>query len=457
MKHLQLLWSARVAAILIAALGVLALVSVVVPQSSTLGAEYVETWVSLQPWLARPLIALGLDRVFSSWPYWLVSGLLCVNLIACTIRRVVKRRGVSTLGQPSGEHSRIHCAESADVIAHGLRAAFRFARVLNADDKGVVCAWGAWGFAGSVVMHAGLVLVVLAGVVTGLTRLESNLVLTEGQSVSDVAATYVETSRSPLMGDPFTGAEITLDRLEFDYAGSTITDARAFFSVADDGTSRFARARVNEPLRVGAKAFLLQDAGYAVGLRYTDAQGETFEAFVNLGEARPEGYYDTIDVGGWRLGLLAVPDATRLAEPADAKLNPVDPGLLVSAGAIAEDAPVTLAEAGLIRPGEVLQLPQGSLQLVDVRRWNRFNVRADGGLPVMYVALALIVIGTVVRVTDPDRVVRILLTGDGAVTVWSRARWGRVIAERAQDRVMRELAKLDPSATDSQEEDENER
>ncbi len=453
MKLLRLLWSARAAAVLIAALGVLALISVIVPQSSTLGAEYVDTWVTSQPWLARPLLALGLDHVFSSWPYWLVSGLLCVNLIACTIRRAVKRRGLPALGSPSSDSLHATCDARAELIAGTLRSTFRFATVTNADDRGVICVWGKWGFVGSVVMHAGLVLVVVAGVVTSLTRLESNLLLTEGQTISDVPSSYVETSRSPLVGDPFTGAEITLERLEFDYVGPTITDARAFFSVFEEGSNRSETARVNEPLRVGPKAFLLQDAGYAVGLRHTDAQGQTFEAFVNLGQARPEGYYDTFDVSDLRLGLLAVPDASRAGEAADAKLNPADPALEVSAGTIT-GSEVTLSEVGMIRPGETIQLPQGSLQLIEVRRWNRFNVRADGGLPVVYVALLLIVAGTVARVSDPDRVVRILLEDDGTVRIWSRARWGRVIAERAQERVTREMAMLDPRAAQEENEDE---
>lgn len=437
MRVWRLLWSARVAGVLIAALGGLALLSVVVPQTSTLGAAYVADWAAAEPWLARPLLALGLDDIFSSWAYWVVSGLLAVNLTACTLRRIIKRRGTPALGSPGADAIEVTCRTGVETLARTLSSEVPLARITPVEDRGVVCVWGGWGFVGSVVMHAGLVLVVCAGLVTSLTRFESELILAEGQTVVDAESAYFNNTSLPLIGEAYGGAEITLDRLEFDYVGSTVVDARAFFTVDEDGVLRAEMARVNEPLRVGKKAFLLQEAGYAVGIRIIDEAGlPSVEAFVNLGEARPEGYFDTVDTGGFRLGLLAVPDAGRAADETQEKLNPVDPGLRVFAAPLAGDMAGEFTEIGMIRPGESMPLPAGSLELVEVRRWNRFNARADSGLPVIYLALALVVAGTVVRVVDPDRVVRVLLVRDGVVAVWSRARWGRAIAERASERVV---------------------
>lgn len=436
MRLRRSLGSPRLAAALIAALLALSVVSVIVPQTATLGREVVETWRESQPWLAVPALALGLDRVFYSWPYYLVSLLLAVNLTVCTLDRVRRRSAASgpALGTAPDDAQRVRMPEGADAISaltHGMRG-FRVETVAG----GVICRSGAWGFTGSVLMHVGLVVLVAAGVVTGLTRFEGVMLLTEGLGAADVPSSYVELGRVPDLGEAYTGAEIALDGMEFDYEGPTITESRAFLTVGRGDSRRAYTARVNHPLRVGAKSFLLKDSGLAVGLRVTDPSGTVLpDSMVNLGSEQPDGYADTADFGILDLGLLAVPDAAAPRGAAIAqKLILVDPCVLVTATVGGTD----VAAGRSVRPGGVLEAAGWRIEVLEVRRWTSFNVRVDRGMYVAYIGFALAVLGSAARVLDPERTVRVRLAGREA-TVWARARWGRAIAAAAAVRAVRSL------------------
>ena len=440
----RLLSSPKVAAILIAGLLALALASVIVPQSQTLGSAYIEGWRSRQPWLAGPLITVGLDRVFSSWPYWLISTLLTVNLVACTIERMLRRRtSVLSLGPAPETASETHVTRSLDEIAADLRTTLRGSRV-SIVDGGIVCVSGAQGFLGSVAMHLGLLLLIAAGVLTGLTRFEGTLVLAEGQTVADERDAYLALEREPQIGDPYTGAALRLESLDFEYAGPTVTDAKARLSVDEGSGARVETVRVNEPLRVGAKAFLLDKSGYAVGLRVLRPDGDVaLDAVVNLGESVPAGSQDALDVDGLSLRLTAVPDAAAPRGAAIAeKLTPVDPGVWVEAVRTTGEGTSTVVLRDVLRPGGSGEVYGWRVEIRDVRRWTTLNARLDGGLEVAYAGFLLVVAGTALRVLDPDRVVRVRVAErDGRVhaLVWVRARWGRQLAAATEQRVAARL------------------
>lgn len=438
MRIRRFLGSPRLAAALIAALLALSVLSVVFPQTSTLGSEVVGRWREAEPWIAEPVIALGLTRVFHSWPYYAVSVLLAVNLTVCTFDRALARRrsGEPSLGTAPGDATEVRRVgaggDMREVLARGMRG-FEVLAV----EGGVVCRGGRGGFAGSVLMHAGFVVLVLAGIVTGLTQFEGVIILTEGLGAEDAPSSYVETPRVPSVGAPYTGAFLTLDRMEFEYVGPTITESRAFLAVDEDGVRHEYVARVNHPLRVGTKSFLLKDSGLAAGLRVTDPSGTVLPAaMVNLGRQVPEGYADSAEFAGLRLGLLAVPDADapRGAMVAQ-RLALVKPAVIVSATV---DGRQVASDVKAL-PGESLDAGGWRVEVLEVRRWTGFNARVDFGMYVAYVGFALAVVGSALRVLDPDRVVRVRLEG-GRALVWARARWGPRLATTAVERAAAALA-----------------
>ncbi len=439
------LGSTRLATILISSLLLLSFLSVLVPQADTLGTKVIDEWRRSEPRLATPVLALGLDRVFTSWPYWLLSAMLALNLTLCTTRRARTARAVPRkVGTPPEVTEIVPVHGDAAAVADLLRVRMRGFEVYEVDD-GVVCRSGRWGLWGSVLMHSGLVLLIAAVSLTGMTRFEGEMLLTEGVSAQDEMPIYTKVTRLPVWGDPYSGAELTLERMEFDYAGPEVTEAKAYMRVDEGGGDRRFVARVNHPLRVGTKSFLLEDSGYAVGIRALDPSGTAVpDALVNLGRPTPDGSADSVDLDGLHLDLNAVADAMapRGASIAQ-KMNPTDPAVIVTATVAGR----AVLRGALLRPGGTAQAGGWTVKVLEVRRWTSFYARRDLGVYVAYLALALVVLGPVARVLDPDRTVRLRL-GDGKAAVWARSRWGPGPAESAERRVIGLLTDDGPGAGD---------
>lgn len=441
------LGSPRLAAGLIAALLSLSLVSVIVPQTPTLGSKVVDEWRESEPWLAVPALALGLDRVFYSWPYWVVSALLALNLTVCTWRRAGSRSSMPRVlaDAPQGVltvRTRATADGAADLLRRGMRS-FEVAAVPD----GVVCRSGRFGFAGSIVMHVGMVAIVIAGLVTALTRFEGEMLLVEGIGSPDLPASHVKVTQTPRFGMPYTGAHLTIERMEFDYEGPVVTDARAFMTVRHEGTERRRIVRINYPLRVGSKSFLLKDTGYSVGIRITDPGGRREpDTLINLGEERPDGYADNARFGGLTLGLLAVPDVEAPRGMAVAhKLDPVAPAVVVSATV---EGSAALRDV-LVLPGEDVLAAGWRIEVLEVRRWTRLNSRMDHGMYIAYLGFTLMGAGFAARALDLDRTVRVRFS-DGGAKVWANARWGREIAASAERRVAAMLTASVPASDDEE-------
>ncbi len=440
MKALRALASIRLAAALIAVLLVMSVLSVVVPQSATLGTNVVDRWRESEPWLAEPALALGLDRVFHSWPFYVVTVLLSVNLAACTALRSKRRdRRFGSVGEPpESAHEiawRLGPAEAALALGGGWNA-----RACAEAPGGVVCVSGRRGHTGSLVMHWGMVAVILAGVVTAMTRFEGEMLLVEGVETPDVRESHQRITQLPDRGVPFTGAFITLEDMEFDYQGPVVTEARAYLAVREGDRVWRRVVRVNEPLRIGAKSFLLKDTGYTVGLRVTGPDGsERTDALVTLGEARPDGWADNVSIGPLSLEVLAIPDAEApRGMPVAELLEPVDPAAVVTVTVAGQ----VEAAGELVRPGGSVSAGVWTVELLEVRQWTQVNSRLDHGMYLAYAGFAAMTLGFGLRMLDPAAVVRVALDGQVA-RVWGSARWGEEFAGSAIKAAVGRLARFD--------------
>lgn len=404
-------------------------VSFLVPQRELVGDATYAAWVRDTGFAATLAEILGLERVFSSWLFIGLVSALAVNLVACTWNRIGRRwrRRVAALRPPAAAHL-VTPPPDLDLGA-ALTAEFTgWKRHVPGPDQ-----WlferGQYGWWGSMLLHAGILLLLIAGLVSALTRFSGVMVITEGQTVVDQRDSYLSVSQSPSMGSAFTGDRIGLTRMDFTYEGDTIVDAVATM-VRDDGSVD--RARVNQPLRSSGKTYLLSDPGFAVGLRVA-RDGETLaDAYVNLGTPEPAGYSDEIELAdGTKLKLVAVPD------------RKIAPGQRSRQRMLLKDPAVWVrllpsVESTRVVPGQTVRIGELNVTIIDVRRWNRFNVRSDRGLPLVYVAFALALLGAAIRWLDPDMRIACVRGDDGA-RVWATARANRERAELLVRRASRAL------------------
>lgn len=426
--------SSRLAAVLIASVAAFSLAGVVFPQRAVFATD-VPAWVS----------SFGLDRVFISGPFLVVVALLGVNVTACTILRVmrrVRRRTRVPTSAPAG--AVVACTSSTPEAAiAGAARTLRGWRLSHADGRTALRAdSGGVGFVGSVVEHAGIVVLMIGGLVSALTSFTGTMILTEGQTLPDAPASYASVELMPRIGPAFGDFSVGLDSLAFRYSGDTVTDAAARMTVTDASGVRTRLARVNEPLLVQGKSFLLLSAGYAVEMRVEGARGAVLaDSVVNLGKAEPAGYSDDIPIAGDSLHVLAVPDASAPAgAPAARRLEITAPALFVTSPG---GAPTRLLR------GETARVGGYTVTFRGLRRWNKFLVRGDGGRGLVYLAFGMLVLGAAVRMALPDRHLAVVATpsaGGSQVAIWGKSTFGPAGVRLAIQAVLRSIGD-DGSAT----------
>ena len=426
----------RTATWLLVVLGALCVLGMVYPQSSVLSAEQLADWRSHYPLIARTGEALGLDRLFSTWYFATVLGMVAVNSAACTLKRLVRwlRAPAPPVRTPSS-WTEVPIPVDADsgrlvfTMRRALSVLPRAVKTTQADD-GAVLASGRIGFWGSMVLHLALVLIAAGGVVSALTTFQGRIVIAEGETVVDERGSYASVIAEPVFGSGYTGEMVRLDDLEFVYEGDVLTRTIAHLTRLGPAGATPLTAEVNYPFTLGRKSFLIGRAGYTADVTVTGPLGVS-DAVYRLGEWQSTGYGDEIDLpDGVTLELFGVPTRdTPRGQEVVRRYDFRDPALYLRASTGGN-----VLWEGMMEPGATVRFGDHSVSFRGLGVWNEFNVRADDGRLLVYIGLWAAVLGFAVRIADPDA--RIVVTwAEGDVMVRCRHRYGRVASERLAARL----------------------
>jgi hypothetical protein len=429
---------------LIAAVGGLALIGMVYPQRGVMSEAQLTDWHAQAPLISAAGEAVGLDHLFTTW--YFVGMLLVVVMVTalCTLQRVKRHSGsgevparhapFATVGILAGDGSDPHgTLVSVSSRLTRLRATAQV--TLAVDDGGMwraLLRTGRIGFWGSVAFHLALMAIALGAVFSALTTFTGRAVVTEGQAFVDEPRSYLLVSEEPRLGTAYSGASLTLDRLEFIYGGNVLTRGVAHVSImgGPGEPQRSLTGEVNYPVGLGGKSLLLGNSGYAVGLR-VGAAGAVSESYYALGEREPGGYSDTVRLpGGVTADLYALPrEGGSVRREIDRRYVLDEPVVHAKLSATGR----TLWE-GDLTPGVETNIDGYQIMLTDVRMWSEFLVRGDKGRLPVYIGLWAAVIGLAIRFADPDRRVLVIWDG-GTTTVSARHRYGRVSSRAMVTRI----------------------
>lgn len=397
MRVLARLGSVKLAAWLIGIMLALCVVAFVVPQSTQADLTLHSEWSAANPGLARLADITSFDEIFTSPVFLITMVLLAINLTACTLNRMLRRRRRKIRvpsEAPSGSVT-IDLKSDFEAASSLLRRDLRLWHLSSQSEGGrhlLHFDRGYWGFLGSMILHAGLLLVMVGGLISGLTRFDGRMVITEGETVGDVKAAYLTPPKEPKLGQAFHGFGIRLDSLRFDYEDAYLLQSHAQMTFLEDNVSEMREAAVNTPARWRGKSFLMVKGGHAVRIEVVDEQGGVIfpDGVVRLGNNSDGGSADHLELPDGR--VLSIATVASLDDPETAALQKLklrDPG--VTFAIPGQEASVT------VRPGSVAEVGDLSVSVSDVRLWNEFAVRQDRGIPVTYAAFGVILLGSALR------------------------------------------------------------
>jgi cytochrome c biogenesis protein len=359
--------------------------------------------------------------VFGSLIFSFTLGLLAVAIVVCTINRAP---GIwASIAHPTVATTRqfFQAAEPAAVfrpdlgpqaalaeLTQSLRA--RRYRVLHEARDGAIHVYAdkhRFGKLGTFPFHLGLILVLVGGIVGGRFGFREMMFSVPEGSVREVGYG--------------TGLRVELDGFidVYDELGA-VTEYRSDL-VLYDGEREVRRQsiEVNRPLTYNNVTFYQSSYGQAAALRITDAAGNAvFEdavEFTYQSRSNSDAPAAKLDLPAQGIVLeLVFPNNNLDAEPEIGGIK-LRPGELY---AQARDLRTNekIGEGAVIGQGEAAKLAGYGVQFVREQRFTLLQVASNPGIPILFAAALLGVLGLVVTFGLPHRRIRALVTHAGAGT-----------------------------------------
>jgi hypothetical protein len=370
----------------LAAVAVSGMLGATLPQRAA-DPERWARWTREWPRLAAAAARLDLDRVYDSW--WFLALVLLSGASLAIVLLEQWRRLPSAWRAPP-----LAAFESATYRAE-------FDRAVRGESGSTVRPIGRLGALGSPLMHTGIALTLVAGVVHVLlaTVAQSDLYVGEtvGVRPEDWGVQWPGWLASPIALDrPVTLTEYVPD---VDADGATRMLSATFGSGRDAAPQRTA---INDPARIGPVAIYIDARHGPAAFVIIQGGGEELRRVVLLREG-PGGHGATEWLrDGTELRFRA--EEERGALPDRVEVRAMRRGVLLGSGTLA--------------PGQELVFPSGPrLSLAGVRWWSRFTARRDPSVPVAFAGLALALLGAALSVAFVRADILVRVEAHGAAGV----------------------------------------
>lgn len=374
----------------------------ILPEPGTSPADTTSRHLYLQ------LLSLVQPRHFVGSPLYLtLLFLIFVSTLSCTVRRFARR------GERAGGFTAEVSGPAAGGIAwvEAVLAARCWRTVRNGE--GLSARKGGWGWWGSILFHAGLLLLMAAGVLSAFTRFNGELLLTEGFPVVLGRGAFVAPPEGRRVALP--PETVELRRFIPTYAqGRFAEDFEA--RVAVNGKEH--GLHVNRPLAIGAFQLNLNRYGFAPTFRITDASGrELLNATLELA------------VVGGEKDSFAIPGTPYRVE------TRFFPDFVAKGGEIGSQSPLprapvfwlTLSANGkrlgrtLVRLGRQEALGPLTVRFSGLAYWVDLFVTRDDGLWLFVAGFIAGLFGLAVRFLLPDKELTVTVAEDlVTLTGWTR-------------------------------------
>ncbi len=433
-KVFRLLTSAVVATLLLAFVGLWAVLASLVPQGDYSSPAVIE-WASVHPVAESAVRVLGLHHAFTA-PLFLICVFVLAALTAlCAWRRTrvankrarMLRSAAALRVQPSVEdpHLEIACdptlhpeailRTAADTLRHlGIRT-----RRSGGAITAISPAWSVWG---SPVFHWALVALIVMMPIGALLRSAGQIGLAVGQSKPDEPASYGLLAAGPL--HEWRGAQRTIrvDAFDVNYAYSGVDRGPTpTVSVLDANGRIIKTQRVypNNTLKTGTLTIYPADYGLSAEVSVTDASGAEVRRSTELLD-----FSGRADGGTAPVSPLVFKDAkgaewfrVYISVPLDRTQGGYVgrlPSVPSARAVVTSPAGRTLIEESL-RPGEEIRLPSGdALRLIDVGYYARLQLVDDPSYPFLYLSVVIAILGLGVASLSRQMIVSAWVVGTPA-------------------------------------------
>ena len=293
--------------------------------------------------------------------------------------------------------------ETVTVVREELRRRRYHLEPAAAGDATVVATRGSGGFAGSIVFHLGILVVMVGVAVSARTRVNGEVMLVEGFPLALGPGAVARATREEALL-PLAGTTASIRDFTATYErGFMPVDFAAILEVRRAGEpTRASVVRVNEGVSTGGFQLTLHRYGFAPELAVTAQDGRRLADGVAILRLVPPGTEDGLALeDGSELLLSLYPEhVDRGGRPATRSMYPIAPVLAVRHLVRGEEV-----ARGLVARGEAASIGALRVSFVGLRYWADFMLGRDAGLWWIAAGGALVAIGLGLRfLLDPQHV-----------------------------------------------------
>ncbi len=397
--------SRKLAVVLIFLIIVLSIIGTHIPQKSQLKTEVYNTWKNNHPDQADIFEKIGFTNLFSSFIFLSIALLLFINTLFCTqsmisgtFRKLKNNPQIQKKTYISGlENSTVikTVNESGKVITD-IRSVLKSRGYRISQQENCIFAQkNRFGVLGTPFFHVCILFIILAVVYGNTGRMEGDMRLIEGQTLSEDHGNYMIINEGPLFNEAHRKFDITLEKFYANYKDETGTlrGNAARLVITENG--QMAKTDIvysNHLMTYNGYTFLGNVYGMAPLLILRNPDGSVFSgSFITASDLDNSGRYVAyFDLGDTGLeGGLMVYMTTNLTS-----------GKIMESSV--EQVPILFLKIfdkgseiynGTLKLNDTVQINDKYLGFYDVKYWSNFYIIKDDGTLLVYAGIGLLTLG----------------------------------------------------------------
>jgi len=393
----------------------LLIIGAILPSPSSLPQEKAAGFITEHPYLFEFAKRFNVQRITSSWFFLVIPLFLFISISACTFKRIqikLKSSEEIVLSKGVSRNTIEEVVLSKEVSRNTIKdALIKNGWWIKHKENEIVALKGRIGFWGSVVFHAGMLLLFAGIGLSVLTGLRSSVMLLQNRETAVELQNMALIYKKPLIIPDLPDVRLTLKDFFVRYRQDKTPDeyrAVLLFEDEEHNVSEKAIA-INQPLKYKGIQFTLQRYGITPRITINDPSGQLlFDGDVNLVAVTDA--YDMFQVAEEGLVVYTrfYPDMmVQGGMPVLKGLNTGKPGFEFIIKN--RDGKETRGYGYLnssVRVGDY------NVSVRDLKYWVQFDLTLDYGLGVIIAGIIVILFGLVIRFIDYDRYVYVKICND---------------------------------------------
>jgi len=392
------------------------LLGVLIPQVTDKSPLYFEAWREKSPYTFALVEFLQLNRVYTSFWFFILIALVLVTL-GYSIYLLVKRN----LRQDRG-----YSAQSTEVFRTGGETVDKIKRIFKKrryrltgrgegeteGEQELVFAKNSIGRWGSVVFHSGIFIIIVSAIVTFSFQKRGFVQIMEGEVFSGRNSDFLVKDLGLFVKTFDAGFKTHLSRFRHTYWDTgAIKSLQSSVVVIKNNKDTEHNVSINSPLDInGVKVYQSSNYGYVLSFLFKESTGEEVMTRFLLDKpdrlGKPAIGRSAFPDTGYMLYMKFYPDITRPS------FYPSKPILYLLDAEKGKEV-----FRGLLMPGQAVKIKKDILQFAAIRNWSGLIFARDIGTNIAYIGFVITIIGMIIMYFFPYKSIRLTMVGDSIISI----------------------------------------